>query len=352
MLIEIGKVYVPSNQAPQLPGHRNGCKYCLLYDVVTLVADFPWFHPDQPRTTVKEYAFPHTDRVVGHIGMDGGKEPYDCYEPYKPQELQELKLSFGTFVPVRKQPDSNFDKYEMGRFPHGIALIINNETFKRQKIREGTEIDEENLIQTFRYLGFRVEVHRDKKKAEIETIFDEMKSRNHSECDSFVCCLLTHGADGGCIYGSDSEKVELNTLISKLNGANCISLFGKPKLFFIQACRGKGKSPAVHMDVVGVERVESDSDTPLVLPNESDFFFGYATTPTMVAWRDLDNGSWYINELCQTLCEHYVYADLTSMHEIVQRKIAEVYEINDFKQTTENTSRLTKKVYFNNGCTA
>ena len=290
------------------------------------------------------FFFPHHDKKSGQIDMDGGKQPYDLYAPYQPGRMQELKLSFGTFTPLNKQPDSNFEKYAMERFPHGIALIINNETFERQKIREGTDLDEGNLVETFRYLGYQVEVHRDKKKAEIETIFDDMKARDHSMYDSFVCCLLTHGADGGYIYASDSQKLELNNLISKLNAASCKSLFGKPKLFFIQACRGKGKSPAVYL-----ERVESDSDTPMVLPNESDFFFGYATTPTMVAWRDLDNGSWYVNELCQTLCEHSSYADLTSMHEIVQRRIAETYEINDFKQTTENNSRLTKKVYFVHG---
>ena len=282
---------------------------------------------------------------------DSGKQPYDCYEAYKPLSLPNIKLSFKECAPINKQPGSNFAKYYMGCFPHGIALIINNETFMRQKIREGTDIDEGNLIQTFRYLGYKVEVHRDKKKAEIDTIFDEMKARDHSGYDSFVCCLLTHGADGGFIYGSDSEKLELNGLISKLNAANCKSLYGKPKLFFIQACRGKGKSPAVHMEIDQVQRVDSDSDTPLALPNETDFFFGYATTPTMVAWRDLDNGSWYVNELCEALVEHSSYADLTSMHEIVQRKIAEVYEINDFKQTTENNSRLIKKVYFFNGAT-
>ena len=286
------------------------------------------------------FDFSHHDKRRGQIETDGGKQTHESFDPYSPGR-QELELSFGTVSPLLStQPDA---KYDMECFPHGIALIINNENFKKHKDRKGTEFDEKNLIETFRYLGYRVEVHRDKKKAEIETIFNDLKALDHSKYDSFVCCFLTHGADRGYIYASDDKKLELNNLISNLNAANCKSLFGKPKLFFIQACRGEGKSLAVSLE----PRVDTDSDTPMVLPSETDFFFGYATTPSMVAWRDLDNGSWYVTELCLALCEQSSYADLASMHVVVQRRIAENYEsTSKYKQTTECISRLTKKVYF------
>ena len=274
--------------------------------------------------------FRHHDKSSGQIG---GKQTHDSYDPYSPGR-QELELSFGTVLPLPKQQDA---KYDMECIPHGIALIINIEHFEKLRDRKGTEFDEKNLIETFRYLGYRVEVHRDKKKAEIETIFNDIKALDHSKYDSFVCCLLTHGADGGCIYASDYKELELNNLISKLNAANCKSLFGKPKLFFIQACRGEEKSLGV----------ETDSDTPMVLPRESDFFFGYATTPSTAAWRDPDKGSWYITELCQALCKYSSLNDLASMHVAVQCRIAENYESTDkYKQTPECVSRLTKKVYF------
>ncbi|KAL5509277.1 hypothetical protein EMCRGX_G004616 [Ephydatia muelleri] len=292
------------------------------------------------RKTGNPSFFSHHDKRSGQIDTDGGKQTHESYDPYSPGR-QELELSFRTVSPLLStQPDA---KYDMECIPHGIALIINNEHFKKKNDREGTELDEKNLIETFRYLGYRVEVHRDKKKAEIETIFNDIKALDHSKYDSFVCCLLTHGADGGYIYASDDKKLELNNLISNLNAANCKSLFGKPKLFFIQACRGEGKSLAVSLE----PRVDTDSDPPVVLPSETDFFFGYATTPSMVAWRDLDNGSWYVTELCLALCEQSSYADLASMHVVVQRRIAENYEsTSKYKQTTECISRLTKKVYF------
>ena len=58
-------------------------------------------------------------------------------------------------------------------------MIINNEHFKdpEQKVREGTQIDEENLVLTLLYLGYVVEVYRDLHK---ERILDVMKEYGNS----------------------------------------------------------------------------------------------------------------------------------------------------------------------------
>ena len=305
-------------------------------------------HPRQ--STVSDF-FPSQDKQT--VIPDGGpdKEPFDRYEAYPPGNIPEMKLSFGTVIPdtkIKHSADRGAGKYEMKATPHGIAVIINNEEFATLSSREGTDIDEKNLIQTFRYLGYTVEVHREKTSKQILSIFEDIQKRDHSKHDSFVCCILSHGKGKG-IYGCDGVLVETEAISSKLNGKACQTLIGKPKMYFIQACRGKAKDPIV------TDSDESEGDpffNPIVtdsgesVPVESDFFFGYATPLTYVAFRDMDNGSWYITELCRYLCTYGASASLKDIHTRVNDEVSQRYQHQGRKQIPEIRSRLRKAVYF------
>ena len=176
--------------------------------------------------------------------------------------------------------------------PHGVAVIINNINFPREGQRGGTMIDEENLSETFRFLGYNVEIHRDCQKRKTESIFQDIAERDEVEDhDSFVCCILSHGRDGK-IISVDDKTVELTSLTEELK--DCDRLRGKPKMFFIQACRGSARDGRV--DEGEIEAIE--------VPSEADFFFGYATTAGYVAWRNVKHGSHYITVLCQTFCKY------------------------------------------------
>lgn len=119
----------------------------------------------------------------------------------------------------------------MDKTPHGIALIINNEQFLEHDKREGTAIDERNLIHLFRYLNYTVEVHRNLGSEGMWTIMKEMAKRDHGKYDSFVCCVLSHGKDGH-VFGTNSVMVPLNELTTTMDAKHCPTLTGKPKLFF------------------------------------------------------------------------------------------------------------------------
>ena len=72
---------------------------------------------------------------------------------------------------------------------------------------------------------------------------EEVSSRDHTTYDAFVLVILSHGKQGG-VYGMDGDLenesgfVLLDDIMSLFDGANCPSLSGKPKMFFIQACQG------------------------------------------------------------------------------------------------------------------
>lgn len=66
----------------------------------------------------------------------------------------------------------------------------------------------------------------------------EYRDKDHSECDAFVCCLLSHG-EKGRINATDGQ-IPVIKLMELFYDRCCPELAGKPKLFFIGACQGKG----------------------------------------------------------------------------------------------------------------
>ncbi len=251
----------------------------------------------------------------------------------------------------------------MKRFPHGVVVIINNERFATAnlKVRIGTAVDEENLVQTFRNLCYNVEVYRNCTSAQIMEVLGDMQRRDHSNFDSFVCCILSHGEEGK-VFGSDGRPVVLTEVTALLNARNCKSLASKPKMFFIQACRGSIEDPAAQVQTdspyVPSQKVNVDggSGQPMNVPNESDFLFSYATPLGHVAIRHEDYGSWYVSELCQVLCESSRYLHLDDMLKDVHRNVAQnAYhkpsksnpdEEVEYRQAGEETHRLHRNIYF------
>nr|6PDQ_A Chain A, Ancestral Effector Caspase-3/6/7 [Homo sapiens]6PDQ_D Chain D, Ancestral Effector Caspase-3/6/7 [Homo sapiens] len=131
------------------------------------------------------------------------------------------------------------NSYKMNHKRRGLCLIINNKNFDRKtgmKTRNGTDKDAENLEKTFKSLGFEVKVYNDLTAEEMQETLQEVSKEDHSDSDCFVCVLLSHGEEG-LVYGTDG-KIEIQELTSLFKGDKCQSLVGKPKLFFIQACRG------------------------------------------------------------------------------------------------------------------
>ena len=139
-------------------------------------------------------------------------------------------FSFGT-VTVQNEKRRERDppgKYPMSSPPHGVAVVINNG-------KKGVDIDKQNLVQVLHFLGYSVEVYRNCSANEIKEIMEEYGKRNHSNHDSFVCCILSHKKKGqkGHVFGSDGTLIRIEDITKSLNGKDC-KLAGKPKIFFLQ----------------------------------------------------------------------------------------------------------------------
>ena len=103
---------------------------------------------------------------------------------------------------------------------HGVCLIINNKTFKGKTKRTGTDRDEENLVETWRYLGYHVEVHRDMNFQKTINIFgniDDLLSgrrqmKNPSWLTTRLSVAFSHMAINLVSLVVTTKKYPLNTL--------------------------------------------------------------------------------------------------------------------------------------------
>ncbi|RXM99655.1 Caspase-3 [Acipenser ruthenus] len=137
--------------------------------------------------------------------------------------------------------------------------------------RKGTEKDGENLKKTFEDLGYNVKVFNDQTCNQIESCLLAVAQEDHSKEASFVCALLSHG-DEGVLYGTDG-CITMKKLTNCFGADYCATLVGKPKMFFIQACRGSGLDAGIEADSAEDETHYND------FPKEPDFLFAYSTVP-------------------------------------------------------------------------
>ncbi|KAJ8269676.1 hypothetical protein COCON_G00122830 [Conger conger] len=258
-------------------------------------------------------------------------------------------------APSQVTGDSDPDKYRynMNYTSIGRCVIINNKNFKKKGLdtREGTDKDADQAEKTFRWLGYDVKTFKDLKVAKMVTELTKVSKEDHSKMASFVCVLLSHGEDK-VIFGTDRE-VELSELTSLFRGDRCATLVGKPKLFFIQACRGKEFDDGiVGMSLGDSEAIEAEESTPRI-PVEADFLYGYSTAPGYYAWRNAQNGSWFIQSLCSILEEFGKQLELMQLMTRVNNMVALSFQSTNSKSSLHAkkqipciVSMLTKELYF------
>ncbi|XP_006002868.1 caspase-7 isoform X4 [Latimeria chalumnae] len=218
--------------------------------------------------------------------------------------------------------------------------------------RTGTDRDAGELLQCFRTLGFDVEVHNDRTCEQMEAILKKAAQENHCECACFACILLSHGEEG-LIYGKD-KAMPIKTLTSLFRGDMCKSLIGKPKLFFIQACRGSEFDEGIQTDSGPAnDTLETDANPRHKIPVEADFLFAYSTVPGYYSWRNPGRGSWFVQALCNVLKDYGKELEIMQILTRVNYLVATNFEswsedprFSEKKQIPCVVSMLTKELYF------
>ncbi|XP_062349753.1 caspase-6 isoform X1 [Cinclus cinclus] len=252
-------------------------------------------------------------------------------------------------------------EYKMNHQRRGVALIFNHEHFFWRLMltdRRGTMTDRNNLKRSLTDLGFEVRLFDDLKAEDVQQKIREASLDDHSNADCFVCVFLSHGVDDH-IYAYN-DKIKIQTITDMFRGDKCQSLVGKPKIFIIQACRGDKHDDAViaHDSTDSsseslVNETEVDAASVYTLPAGADFIMCYSVAQGYYSHREIVNGSWYIQDLCETLGKHGSSLEFTELLTVVNRKVSHrrvgmCKNTNAIgkKQMPCFTSMLTKKLYF------
>ncbi|CAH3038790.1 unnamed protein product [Porites lobata] len=284
-----------------------------------------------------------------------------------------VKSNVETSSQVKKNvlPDTDEDfVYPMNCKPHGWCLIVNNVDFETLRRRGGSDLDAKQLSELFTQLHYKVKVVRNQTGKQLkDTLFQFAKMSDHKAADSMVLCLLSHGLEGQ-IYGVDGVLVSIPDLLALFNGYMAKDLIGKPKLFFIQACRGSdydhgtdvtdgGHSANVETEY-HVTRSTNELlaaafpndkpetvDEPETIPAEADMLVAYSTVPGYVSWSHLQKGSWFVQAMVDVFSAYAKTEDVVSMLVRVNGKVAREFEsFNRKKQMPAPVIMLTRKVFF------
>lgn len=162
---------------------------------------------------------------------------------------------------------------------------------------------------------------------------------------------MTHGDKSGRLDASD-DSFSIEKLWCHFMGDKCKSLVGKPKIFFVQSCRGSKYDKGVKLFGFDTVDAKGSSNNLVSLPTSADQLVMYATPEGFVSIRNTVKGSWLVQELCDQLEMNYK-DDLLSILTTVCRKVA-MREVQTptkkksvgAKQMPIIVSSLTKKIYF------
>ena len=257
----------------------------------------------------------------------------------------------------------------MTALPRGIALIINNVLFAdnpvhgKQSPRHGSGEDVHQVQALFGALGFKVHIKENRTKKEMLDDVDFFAyAQDHRDYDCFVLWLMSHGRSGE-VFGSDGFPLLIQTIQEMLSNANCAALRGKPKLLFVQACRGNKEdegvevlshicsSPSVPTPSCYVDSPvdQTKCHSPEKIAGNIDFLTAYSTVEGYVSYR-YALGSSFVRSLVKVFREHAARDHLVSLLTKVNKRVSDMEwpakHDSKLKQAPQFETTLVKELWF------
>ncbi|XP_069181848.1 caspase-1-like [Procambarus clarkii] len=246
-------------------------------------------------------------------------------------------------------------RYDGNHSQRGHCLILNHRIFDSNtgfSERHGTDRDRDQVQKLFENLGFKVTVHNNLTAGQVKAEIQDLAfGTDHSDCDMMAMVFMSHGEQD--ILWCRDGHIKVEFLFQSFQSDQCKSLAGKPKLFFIQACRGERLDNGVTLER-SRPTVETDSGyLSHRNPVAPDFLICWSTVPGYYSWRGNFNGSWFIQSLVHVLGKEYTHEDLLSMMINVNRYMIINFEsicptnlrVHGIKQTASIVATLMRKVY-------
>ncbi|XP_030836939.1 caspase-3-like [Strongylocentrotus purpuratus] len=298
-----------------------------------------------PKTVPSTSALPQTSRNI----------PPDVDGLYKDMHIYPA-------LPTDQQLNRE-ECYPMDQRNKGLVFILNNYRFgpDRTTERTGSDVDLANVKHVFTEIGYTAD---EAQNLTAQGIRQKLKSLNRKilpSHTSVVLVFMSHGKKEG-IQGTDEVVVTVEEIKDMFSGNNCPALIGKPKIMIFQACRGEKITPSapslstsavdneICADFVGTDGVARDGGATVVtedeacltspgrvggggggevetdcsVPDNADMYIAQSTSEGYFSLRHKQNGSWFIQALCEELIasahDHHLDDIMTKVTDRVKRQ--------------------------------
>ncbi|CAL4060174.1 unnamed protein product, partial [Meganyctiphanes norvegica] len=242
-----------------------------------------------------------------------------------------------------------YETYPMCNSPHGISAVI----YMEEKDSAYGKADYLLLERLWTKLNCDVREFSNPSRQQLDINLTNLRDEINCNPDKHDFFCLTFIGHGGCKeYIHKDMPMQCEYLILEndtictvkdmrdmFTTSNCPGLAGKPKLLFIQACRGQKRE-------IPAEIYEGASMNNITISQWSDHYCLRSSFTDTVSWYSLESGqSMFIQALCEVFSNHFVNKDFESMVKIVQNKISsKIY--NGYAQTVDGGPPLRKTLYF------
>lgn len=277
------------------------------------------------------------------------------------------------------------EMYSMTLQKRGLCIIINNRNFKDAAGQcHGSKDDVRRMYTLFKAFLFKPKVYIDETADRMKAILSEAaQSKEQERAECLVVILMSHENQDTIQDVHDAKLNLMNDVYAPFNNEKCPALKGKPKLFFIQTCRGNSKQPVQEGPSVSpCERATSVPPTAVVgtTSNEegsgasitkdvaadsvpeaaeesqlaertatwSDMYIAYAVISGHSALRDENIGSWFLSAVFTVFSNQAPIEHLDRMMELVHAEILQnSAELGHGQTPTVQKYGWCKYLYFN-----
>lgn len=274
-------------------------------------------------------------------------------------------------VPLRPQSETQLqttlsDIYVIDRNNAASVLIISNHFCQepvsnhgKLSMRKGTDKDEKALQDLFSQMpGFNTRIEHNIIGGKLlHMVTSHFNATSGSS--SLILIIMTHGHDGGILFGDDGVPVNIKDIIDVMQQYK-----DKPKMIVIQACRGaspdKGllTTDASEVDAQPPDMKEMEELTKTMeemsvtamsavkrITELSDTFIFYSTVPGYASLRHVRNGTWFLQAFCSEVKRHYKATDFHTIATLINDAVSQHKSNTQIAQMPQFVSTLKKRWY-------
>ncbi|KAL3274762.1 hypothetical protein HHI36_019548 [Cryptolaemus montrouzieri] len=213
--------------------------------------------------------------------------------------------------------------YSMNYKYNGYLLILAHSTFTvgNKEDRKAAGEDIQMLRRSFSRLNFKIEVHENLRLQELQNVIMRVSSMDFENYATFALAVSSHG-NPGLFFAKDATYDPDEELFEPFKKNE--SLFGKPKIFFLEPCRGISVDDGVTL----LSSVETDGNQleEVTIPREADILLVYATVEGYIAFQNNRHGSQFFIYLTEALNTFAGDHDLLSILILANQRLSIDFE--------------------------